>query len=826
METVAFYSYKGGVGRSLLVANTAQFLALCGRRVAVLDLDLEAPGLHQKLGPPPQFQRRANDRLQGAIDALLRILEGKNPAAGLRQGAIEVLLPRATTGSLVLIPAGPAPSLRYWASLERLSATLRSPRRSGGMPEAVLELQARIAEIFAPEFLLVDSRTGITELGGLATSLLADRVVCLTTMAPESIEGTRVVAAALRNGPRLASQRPVRVDFLITRVTGSSTSPEITRLAKELGATPVAVLPHDSAISNKERVLAEWVPGDGVAPHDENGEDGHELFRATLSWIAEAFPVHRDSAEAARRRMEAVHRAWSELTTTSERVRGGTRGRAAWPVEQLREGVPFSHSKETRRADIVAYNGTSRGSAETALMVIEYVEGEDRDSVAHWWLSNARIPVVAILSRSDRGGSAERRLYSREATHDARSHHSDRWDLPLPHDFVALSDPTDVSVDSLLGAVRRGHPEYLERIVTEWVRSSASGLHGGAPWRPHIARKILDTLAGVDDVELGRRVLWATALTHGHRRSMWLGDGDEWLDDQVVSELFSPLLWRLPPAASLEVLREGGGRHFGRPSGQLALGALARKLLGLSYDPDATFRIEGQRILERTGAAAEKDWDRGLYDLAGRFRHTEITFELTDAAPPLVSPQDTNDPKHSRRTELSRALSDRLASRSLAITGLLGDYNSTSGKVVLYSRAIELCADKLALKARHVGSVTLLHETVHALSHLGRDLDGRMWQDFHLPSVEDPLFEPSLLHETIAQYFTYRHLVELRDSALLHAFETVSARSAFPYRAWERLRRIPGEEVRSWFIGIRRGVGSTSPAIVQALADAMRGEDN
>ena len=50
-----------------------------------------------------------------------------------------------------------------------------------------------------------------------------------------------------------------------------------------------------------------------------------------------------------------------------------------------------------------------------------------------------------------------------------------RWDLPFPHDFTVLNDPTDVSVDALLDAVRRGHAEYLDRLVTEWVRCSASG---------------------------------------------------------------------------------------------------------------------------------------------------------------------------------------------------------------------------------------------------------------------------------------------------------------------------------------------------------------
>src|SRR3954452_16771788 len=44
---VTFYSYKGGVGRSMAVANTAVLLAQKGRRVLVVDWDLEAPGLER-----------------------------------------------------------------------------------------------------------------------------------------------------------------------------------------------------------------------------------------------------------------------------------------------------------------------------------------------------------------------------------------------------------------------------------------------------------------------------------------------------------------------------------------------------------------------------------------------------------------------------------------------------------------------------------------------------------------------------------------------------------------------------------------------------------
>ena len=40
-----FYSYKGGVGRFMALANVAEWFYLQGARVLMIDWDLEAPGL-------------------------------------------------------------------------------------------------------------------------------------------------------------------------------------------------------------------------------------------------------------------------------------------------------------------------------------------------------------------------------------------------------------------------------------------------------------------------------------------------------------------------------------------------------------------------------------------------------------------------------------------------------------------------------------------------------------------------------------------------------------------------------------------------------------
>lgn len=45
-QFVSFYSYKGGVGRSTVLANLACRQAMQGRKVLIIDLDLERPGQH------------------------------------------------------------------------------------------------------------------------------------------------------------------------------------------------------------------------------------------------------------------------------------------------------------------------------------------------------------------------------------------------------------------------------------------------------------------------------------------------------------------------------------------------------------------------------------------------------------------------------------------------------------------------------------------------------------------------------------------------------------------------------------------------------------
>src|ERR1700685_1743194 len=50
-QVITFYSYKGGTGRTMALANVAWILASNGKRVLAIDWDLESPGLHKFFHP-------------------------------------------------------------------------------------------------------------------------------------------------------------------------------------------------------------------------------------------------------------------------------------------------------------------------------------------------------------------------------------------------------------------------------------------------------------------------------------------------------------------------------------------------------------------------------------------------------------------------------------------------------------------------------------------------------------------------------------------------------------------------------------------------------
>jgi MinD-like ATPase involved in chromosome partitioning or flagellar assembly len=222
MRTITFFSYKGGAGRSLAVANAALYLAQLGFKVAVLDLDLEAPGLVYKFSKAEDGA--PIDVNLGIVDYLFSVaIEGKRPSC-FSDYAIVVPLSDDGKTNITLLPAGKAPSAVYWEKLCRLNwhELFYAPDAKG--VEIFLDLKARIQEEFQPDFLLIDSRTGISEMGGVATTIMADAVVCILLNNRENMEGTRAVLRSLRRSSQKKGDGGISFIIALSRVPELETS--------------------------------------------------------------------------------------------------------------------------------------------------------------------------------------------------------------------------------------------------------------------------------------------------------------------------------------------------------------------------------------------------------------------------------------------------------------------------------------------------------------------------------------------------------------------------------------------------------------------------
>lgn len=827
MRTLTFYSYKGGTGRSLLLANAARYLALLGERVVAVDFDFEAPGLHYKLNISAPGQRTADAiPARGAVDYLLAAAQGDGPPKGLLDYVVSVPLPQDTKGTLHLMPAGSAPTGDYWKALTTLLRQDFFTDPEGSGLAACLELKARIEEELRADFLLIDSRTGVTELAGVTTTVLADKVVCLMLANRESQAGARAILRSLRHAARLPGQPPIEVIPVLSRVPDDTTAREALAFLNEPGPTPggtlafekIFVLREDSELARSERL------------HVGSGEPRsrsplHKDYLALLAQITEADPAR---AAAAARRQEAIRATREWLTQDYESRRHRRVVPAGFREEQVDEGVPFKSSvrgaREIRYADLVAYAGEDRTEA---LLAVEYVEDLATSKAWEWWQEKTRLRCVVLIGKEE-GEATERRVFTRGRRGGQFLERDERsgWLVSLPISFSSLDDPGESSVASLLTAVQRGEDGFVNLLVREWQHASFVTLHGGMPFRPGLARQILDGLARVEEVETETRILWRTAPDPFERNfgEMKAGSGVA-LEEMTTRDLYAPLWWRLSVEAKLELWRPG--RRLFSTAG---IEMLARDLMGLSFDQNRDFRQEVRRLL---GPVDERDdSNRGAYRFTDLFRERELKFELSDeASPELVRRaalrQRLEDPREGREggpwsaaeREAQHALNDDRALSallrgpdgvfSIPTTNLLALYKPGSARVTLYRKLIDACARLLGLDRRALANVVFLHEMVHALSHLARDLDGRQWDEFALPSSRNPAFRPSALHETLAQFFAHRLLTRLDDPALLQAFERLGEHQPPEYQVWRRMLDAPAESVRKILMRARAGLDDT-----------------
>ena len=143
MKTITFYSYKGGVGRSLVLANLANRLVEFGKSVVMLDFDLEAPGLPFKF----DAKKILAQKKKGLVDFVIEYQKDslhRPPVILGNDYFIPLNADRANQSPLYLITAGNTDSQEYWKNLAAIDWKEMFYSKSGNGYKLMLHLKALI----------------------------------------------------------------------------------------------------------------------------------------------------------------------------------------------------------------------------------------------------------------------------------------------------------------------------------------------------------------------------------------------------------------------------------------------------------------------------------------------------------------------------------------------------------------------------------------------------------------------------------------------------------------------------------------------------------
>jgi FxsC-like protein len=195
---VTFYSFKGGTGRTMALANIAVMLARAQKRVLAVDFDLEAPGLWRFF---QDLQPNLDDQ-PGLLDMLMA--QSRAHAGRFEEWRDYVTSVNFEGGSISLMTSGRI-DVGYPARVLDFTWNELYQKVNGGA--FIEQLRQQWTEVF--DFVLIDSRTGITDTGGVCTIALPDLIVPVVVANDQSVEGTlEVLRRAQKARQDFAYDRP------------------------------------------------------------------------------------------------------------------------------------------------------------------------------------------------------------------------------------------------------------------------------------------------------------------------------------------------------------------------------------------------------------------------------------------------------------------------------------------------------------------------------------------------------------------------------------------------------------------------------------------
>ncbi|MCY2966356.1 MAG: ParA family protein [Planctomycetota bacterium] len=268
---VSFFSFKGGVGRTTALAATAIQLARAGKRVVVIDFDVESPGIgtlfHSSTG--------GNARC-GVVDYLLEksVLQGRLEIQDYYHLCDDPKIIQDGT-EIAVVPAGVVDDM-YLEKLARVNYEFlyRTAEVASGDVSPLHQLLKQLRNSCRPDFVLIDSRAGFHDLGGLSLSGLAHWHVILGLPSEQSWQGLAVAIAQLGRHRVLAGL--MQRECLVVQAMGAPSGEFRERQVREFRERSFDLFA-ENYFDPQQSDSSEW-----PVPDPESIDSPH--FPAVISW--------------------------------------------------------------------------------------------------------------------------------------------------------------------------------------------------------------------------------------------------------------------------------------------------------------------------------------------------------------------------------------------------------------------------------------------------------------------------------------------------------------------------------------------------------------
>jgi cellulose biosynthesis protein BcsQ/nucleoside phosphorylase len=469
-QVITFYSYKGGVGRTMAMANVAVLLYRWGHKVLTVDWDLEAPGLEF-------FYKDFIDvedvcSREGVIDILTKASVGNGRSSvpkNWSQSLINIKIP-GHQGALHLLTSGRRGD-GYFAKVRGLDLQEFYAKHGGLFIESLRDEWRR-----AYDFVLIDSRTGITDIGGICTIQLPDVLVTLFTATQQSLRGVVDVfnkaKAARRNLPvdrpsLLAVPVPSKFDtgteFIISQEW-------LDRFAEELSPfyanwLPVSVKRRDFLAATKIPYIPYFSFGEKLPVLEEGTIDPAGLGYA-YETLAALIANNLDYAEQVMEQRDELIRYAFKGAVRSKPATGES-VREKKPAVQLGPRIFLSYTVEDRNKVAELYKELTNAGYRPWMDVMDLLPGERWKTSIADAIKRSDFFLVCLSSNAvNKGGFLQKEIKIALDVHEEKAAGAS-WlipvrldDSPVPnrlHTFHWLNLFESDGLQRLLQAIEAGH---------------------------------------------------------------------------------------------------------------------------------------------------------------------------------------------------------------------------------------------------------------------------------------------------------------------------------------------------------------------------------